>query len=181
MKGSRVAKRYAIALFEGAKEKGLLETVEGQMRSLAQAYEEVAEFRQLIESPVIAIPEKTKAIKTLFEDRLHPFVVNFLELLIQKNREVLLPSVIEYFYELLDEYRGIVRGTVYAAVEMTEQQLQALNERLNEITGKTVVLIQKVDASLLGGFVVQIKDRVIDNSIRHQLEKLKEQLVEASL
>jgi len=86
-----------------------------------------------------------------------------------------------YYRDLLDEERGIVRGTVFTVVEMTDEQLKALNQKLNRMVGKTVVLTQKVDASLVGGFIVQIKDTVIDNSIRHQLEKLKERLVEASL
>ncbi len=181
MKGSRVAKRYAIALFEGAKEQQLLETVEEQLKVLDTTYEEVEAFRQLIDSPVISNEEKLKVADQLFAKKLHPFVLNFLKLLIRKNREMLLPGIVDYFNELLDEHRGILRGVVYTVVPMTDEQLNALNERLNAMTGKTVVLTQQVDASLIGGFVVQIKDMVIDNSIRHQLEKLKERLVEASV
>ncbi len=181
MKGSRVAKRYAIALFEGAKEQQLLETVEEQLEVLDTTYEEVEAFRQLIDSPVISNEEKLKVADQLFAKKLHPFVLNFLKLLIRKNREMLLPGIVDYFNELLDEHRGILRGVVYSVVPMTDEQLNALNERLNAMTGKTVVLTQQVDASLIGGFVVQIKDMVIDNSIRHQLEKLKERLVEASV
>ncbi len=181
MKGSRVAKRYAIALFEGAKEQQLLETVEEQLKVLDATYEEVEAFRQLIDSPVISNEEKLKVADQLFAKKLHPFVLNFLKLLIRKNREMLLPGIVDYFNELLDEHRGILRGVVYTVVPMTDEQLNALNERLNAMTGKTVVLTQQVDASLIGGFVVQIKDMVIDNSIRHQLEKLKERLVEASV
>jgi len=181
VKGSRVAKRYATALFEGAKEQQLLDTVEKEVDVLDKTYREVAEFRQLIDSPVISNKEKLKAVDALFAQKLHPFVLNFLKLLIRKNRETLLPEIVSYYRDLLDEERGIVRGTVYTVVEMTDEQLNALNEKLNQMIGKTVVLTQQVDASLVGGFVVQIKDTVIDNSIRHQLEKLKERLVEASL
>ena len=181
MKGNRVAKRYAIALFEGAKEQQLLETVEEQVKILDSTYRSVEAFRQLIDSPVISNEEKLKIADQLFAKKLHPFVLNFLKLLIRKNREMLLPGIVAYFSELLDEHRGILRGVVYTVVPMTDKQLQALNERLNAMTGKTVILTQQVDASLIGGFVVQIKDMVIDNSIRHQLEKLKERLVEASL
>jgi len=181
VKGSRVAKRYAIALFEGAKEQQLLETVEEQVKILDSTYRSVEAFRQLIDSPVISNEEKLKIADQLFAKKLHPFVLNFLKLLIRKNREMLLPGIVAYFSELLDEHRGILRGVVYTVVPMTDKQLQALNERLNAMTGKTVILTQQVDASLIGGFVVQIKDMVIDNSIRHQLEKLKERLVEASL
>ncbi len=181
MKGSRVAKRYAAALFEGAKDQKLLETVEKELDFLNKTYYEEKTFRQLIDSPVISNAEKIKAIQALFGEKLHPYVLNFLILLIRKNRESLLPGIVAYYGEFLDEYRGIVRGTVYTVVEMTSEQLKALNEKLNNMTGKTVVLTQKVDTSLVGGFIVQIKDTVIDNSLRHQLEKLKERLVEASL
>ncbi len=181
MKGSRVAKRYAIALFEGAKEQQLLDTVAEHLRVLETTYHEVETFQQLIDSPVISNEEKLKVVDQLFAQKLHPFVLNFLKLLIRKNREMLLPAMVEYFNELLDEHRGILRGVVYTVVAMTDEQLQALNQRLNAMTGKTVVLTQQIDTSLIGGFVVQIKDMVIDNSIRHQLEKLKERLVETSV
>ncbi len=177
MIGTRVTRRYAKALFELAEEQKLLPEVEHDLISIKRISESSEEFGLILESPVIDVAEKKAVFARLFKDSVHPVTYRFLELLIEKNREDLLPVIIDRFLNLLDEARGIVRGQLFTAYPFTEQQLTALTRRLNKITGKEVVLHQSVKPELLGGFVIQMNDTVIDTSLKNQLNKLRERLV----
>lgn len=175
---SRVAKRYALALFQAAREKGALEAVEADLNLLKAEYEAVEAFRRLIDSPVIENQAKQEAFRRAFSGKIGELAMNFMLLLIAKNRESYFLPVIHHFRELLDAHRGILRGEVLAPVTLSDEQLKRLKAQLDARTGKNVILTQRVDPSLLGGFVVRIRDTIIDTSLRHQLERLKQRLIE---
>ena len=179
MTGSRVAKRYARALFETALGKKLLEAVEADLAALSKSYRESSEFRELIDSPVISSQAKQKVFTALFKNRLQELTLRFVILLIAKNREVVLMQIIADFGELLDQHRGILRGSVSSVVPLSAEQLKSLGSRLDKMTGKKVMVQQHLDETLLGGFVVKLQDRVWDASLRNRLEKLRQSLIES--
>ena len=108
-----------------------------------------------------------------------PVTINFVQLLIHNGREHLLPEVMGFFEEILDDHLGIIRGEVHSVVPLTDVQLNELKGKLNKMTGKNILLTQTRDKKLLGGFVVKINDRVIDASLRNQLSKMSEYLIDA--
>lgn len=175
---SRIARRYARALFDLAIERNQLKAVEDDLAVLKPEYETVKEFRHLIDSPIITSEIKQRTFSALYKKRLHPLTFNFVMLLFSKNREAQLANVIAEFNDLLDEHRGIVRGEVCSVVPLSVAQLKALKARLDRITGKDVVLSQQLDEHLLGGFVVKVKDKVYDASLRHQLMALRASFVQ---
>ena len=177
MIGTRVTRRYAKALFELAEEQNLLARVEKDLNSVKRICDFSREFDMILESPVIDVAEKKEVFSRLFKERVHPVTFRFLELLVEKNRENLLPVIVDRFLNLLDESRGIVRGQLITAHPFTEEQLAALKKRLNLITGKEVILHQKVKPDILGGFIIQMNDTVIDSSLKNQLNKLRDRLV----
>ena len=177
---SRVAKRYALALFEAALAAQKLEVVESDIHLIEQEYRQIAALRKLIDSPVVSNAVKRSVVTELFRDRVDAITFEMLILLIEKNRENYLPGVITYFRELLDEHRGILRADLYSVIPLSESQRRNLKKRLDALTGKNVILTQHIDPSLLGGFRIRIKDTVFDSSLKHQLEKLRESLVRAS-
>lgn len=176
---SRVARRYAQALFEVAVEKNQLTSIENDFALLKKDYRDVEDFRTLMISPVISNQDKQKAFTALYQKRLQTLTFDFVSLLIAKNREGLLEQVFEELADLLDEHRGIVRGDVYSVVPFSAAQLARLKKHLDQSTQKNVVLTQHIDASLLGGFVVKIDDLVYDTSLRNQLSSLRETLVQS--
>lgn len=179
MKRSRVAKRYAQALFETAKDQNALEQVQEDVATLQKEYEEVEEFKHLIDSPVISNEVKLKTFSSLFQERLHPITFRFITLLINKNREGLLPAVATHFHELLDEYQGVVRGVVETVLPLSDEQLNKLQAQLHTRIGKDVLLSQRVDKNLLGGLRVVVQDLVFDASLRQQLNKIKLRISES--
>lgn len=178
MISSRVPKRYALALFKEGKEKNKLDTLKEDLSQLSKIYEESLGFRKLIHSPVVPAKVKKEAFTDIFKNTLSNITFNFLALLISAGRENLLMDIIEYFGQTLDDFNGIVRGEVFSVVPLSEEEIKELKINLDKMTGKNVVLKQSRDESLLGGFIVKIKDRVFDASLRNQLDRMGEYLVD---
>ncbi len=174
---SRATIRYAKALFELAREAKKLETIHSDLITIRQALEKSPDLQQVLDSPIIPKQEKADLLDQLFREQVDEHTMRFLQLLVEKNRESLLLFIIGRFQELLDEYRGIVRATLITAHPFDSDQKQALKKRLDRITGKDVQLKEVVEPDLLGGFVVRIKDTIIDVSLKNQLLKLRERLV----
>jgi len=164
-------------LFELAREENLLQQVEKDLSALDQYLIASDEFENLLASPVVHANQKREVFDDLFGKRFHTKTMDFIRLLLEKNRESLLPEIIEYFLQLLDEQNGIIRGQLLTAYPFSDAQLELLNKHLNQVTAKKVILTQYVDKNLLGGFIVRMDDTVIDSSLKNQLLKLRENLL----
>jgi F-type H+-transporting ATPase subunit delta len=110
-----------------------------------------------------------------------PVVVEFLELLLKKGRFGLLHAAAERYRELLEEERGIVRAKAVTAVRLTDLERVKLVEKLQIVTGKTVLMSETVDPAVLGGVLVQVGGKIIDGSVRSALRDLREALLAAPL
>lgn len=174
---NRVAKRYTKALFELAQEKSILPQIEKDMQLIGQIIDDSPEFREFLSNPLIAEGEKQHIIKELLGKRVHELTLEFLQLLAQKRRIAILPAVVEQFRRMLLDYQNILEGELISAVPLEKKQFEAIKKRLEEMLGQTVLLQPKVQPEIIGGFVVRVEDMVIDNSIRLQLQKLREKLV----
>jgi F-type H+-transporting ATPase subunit delta len=177
---SRVVKRYAKALFEAGLETKKLESIDRDIETLQSYYEEVEEFRNLIQSPTIQDQTKQKYFQSIFKDEIDPITLSFMSLLFMKSREYLLIEILHTYRQLVDLHRGIVRGEVHSVISLNEKEMNNLKLKLDQITKKNVVLTQYEDKSLLGGFLVKINDQVIDSSLKSQLEKLHRRLIQVS-
>jgi len=175
--GSRVTRRYAKALFELAQEQQILEAVEADMTSIRSMIEKSKEISVLLQSPVIQAQEKRHVFAEIFKGKIHHLSYDFLNLLLDKGREELLPDIIIYFMKYIDESKGILRGELRAAYPLSSEQKKSLKNQLDRITGKNVVMKEQIDSTLIGGFVIRMEDTVIDTSIKNQLDKLRETLM----
>jgi F-type H+-transporting ATPase subunit delta len=175
--GSRVTKRYAKALFEAAQESKQIEQIEEDLIFVKETIEKSDDFSRFLISPVIQSAEKRKIFAQLFEQKLQKLALEFLNLLLDKGREKMLPDIILNFLRLIDDSRGVLRGQLFTAHNFSETQIQSLKKRLDKITGKKVILAEQVDPSLIGGFVVRLDDTVIDTSIKNQLVKMREYMI----
>ncbi|HSQ76609.1 MAG TPA: ATP synthase F1 subunit delta [Bacteroidota bacterium] len=174
MRSQRVARRYAQALMSTAEELRLLDAIAADVETIGTTVRSSRELRLFLNSPVVSIPRKKTALHELFGNRISPATLSFLDLLVRKQRETLLPEILEQFAALRDEQKGIVDAHVATAVELTPQQLRALQIELERQTGKHVRLNVTADSSIRGGLVIRIGDTVLDASLTHQLERLRE-------
>jgi len=179
MTPSGVARRYAHALFQVALEEGATDTVGAELASLEKLRVEDPSFLEFLVSPEVATGRKTEFIDTVFGARLSEQTVRFLHLLVEKKRIEGLPEACREFARLGEEHRGLVRAQVRTAVALSSEQESRLKRDLDRLTGKQVLIEKVVDPALLGGIVVNLGNRVIDQSLRRGLRRMRERLLQA--
>ncbi len=178
---SRVAIRYASALFAETSQSNTLETTMSDVRGLRKMLAESRDFALFVESPIIKASQKSTALKVIAEkSQLAPTTINFLELLIQKSRINELSAVLASFETLYNERQGLILIEVTSAVELDAAQQEKLTKKIEEYTGKKPVASYNVNPALVGGFTVKIGDSMVDNSIKRQLEVLKKRLMQGA-
>jgi F-type H+-transporting ATPase subunit delta len=172
---------YAEALFEAAKERDELEAVLEDLRDFVAALDESEELRLFFYGGQIPEREKRKAIDALTEG-MSLSTRNFLKLLSDNGREEILYEVLLRYEELVKEHLGRIEVEVTTAVELSDEALDRLKERLGRILeGREVILETRVDPDLLGGAVFRFGGRMMDGSIRGRLESLRETMLERSV
>lgn len=171
------AARYARAGFELARDRSELDDWERDLRALAGALAlpEALAFVTGHRAP----PEAKEQLLQRVLGQPAPLVWNLVRLLSSKGRLELLPQIEERFRTLLDEERGIAHAQVLTAVPMSDDERQALAQRLSQLTGKQVEVQAFVEPEILGGLVARIGDRLVDGSARTRLLALKRQLAGA--
>lgn len=170
---SGVARRYASALFDLAKEADTIEAVTADMATVQTMLDESADFRRLVRSPVYSTEEQVKALSAVFEKAgIGGLVANFFKLVARNRRLFAAPAMLAAYRSLEAAHRGEVVADVTSAEPLTDAQLERLEEALAETGGRHVRLVTKVDPALIGGLVVKLGSRMIDTSLRTKLNGL---------
>ena len=177
MRDTRVAKRYAAALFGIAQRDGILESVAQDLTLISRFIAEVPYLRAVLMQPLVSDARKYKVAGDAFGDRVTATSLNFLKLLIRKRREDLIEECVREFRARLADYTNTVDAHAATAVPLTAAQQERLTQSLERLTGKTVRLTADVDPEMLGGVIVRIGDTVIDGSLRGRLRRLERQLL----
>lgn len=165
--------RYASALYAFAEETGALDQVAGEIESLGKLIEESADFRRLIETPLIDAAQQRKAALAALEAQgFSTAVRNFVGVVAANRRLSALPRFVSAFAALLAARRGVVTAEVATAHPLTDLQRTQLSARLTEAGYPNVRLAERVDPSLLGGLVLKIGARLYDTSLRSRLQRL---------
>ena len=172
---------YAGALFEAARERGELEEVLSDLREFVAALHESEELRLFYYGGQIPERQKRMAIDGLTEG-MKTLTTNFLKVLVDNGREEILEEVLGRYEQLVKEHLGRIEVGVTTAVELSQNQLDRVKERLGSVLeGREVILETNVDPELIGGAVFQFGGRMMDGSIRGRLESLREEMLERSV
>lgn len=171
-----VSKVYAEALFDVAIETGQLDLIELQLQSVCQLFSENPEYYELYRAPNIALDERKAILEQSFSGKIAPELMNFLKLLLDKSRGFYILQIGEEFQQMVEVHKGIIKGVVHVTCTLTDDQIKRLESKLSESTGKQVILTQKIDPEIIGGLVVHLGDKVIDNSLKKKLDDMKEDL-----
>jgi F-type H+-transporting ATPase subunit delta len=176
MLGGAVAKRYADALFSIAKDRNVIETVESDLQTVLTALDEHPQLKRILQHPAINADVKKQQVLEVFGQALSQVSLNFLQLLLDRRRENQLPFIFEEFVRLANDHRGQVKAHVETAVPMSEDELKVLGEKLGAACGKKLDLTSSVNSELIAGARLKVGDRVIDASVKGQLDRFSQNL-----
>lgn len=179
LKGA-VAGRYAEALYEIAVANKIVDKLEEELRAVISLLEAEPNLKKVLYHPRITAAEKKDVLKALLEGKISEVAMNFLYLVIDRQREAYLADMVEVFVDYANKARNIVDVEVTSAVELNKDDRKRLVKALGKMTGKQVRVNYSVDPSLLGGIVARIGDKVIDGSVKARLQSLKEHLRQIS-
>ncbi len=177
MKGSaamaKVIEPYTEALMSLAQSQNLVdqfgENAEGVLAVMAES-EELSTF---LGSPVYEANQKKAVLKQIFENQVHGLFLNFLLLLVDRQRVPFLPGICKRYRELLRDLNQVALAEVTSAVELTEEQRQAVCDRVKSMTNSQSVEIEtSIDPDLIGGVIIQVGSQVVDASLRGQLRRI---------
>lgn len=180
MATSRVAQRYAKALMDLAKEEGSFDAVVEDVLTIGGAMDGSPDLLNMLRSPIVDDRRKEKILREVFNGKVGPLVERFITLLTLKGRSGDIPGMVTAFKHLLDVERNIVNAVVTTAVELPPAQRRGLEERISALSGHGIRATYVVDPSIIGGFRARFEDRMIDASVRHQLERLRVSLTEGT-
>lgn len=175
-RGTVVAKRYAKALFDLAREQNAVGEVETQLNLLVNAIDHDGDFRAFLAAPGIPAAKKIEAVKASFAGQLLPIVLNTVGLLVERGRHNDLPGVLNAYLTIAGDALGRVDAYVTSAQPMTLGDKDKLANKFGALLSKTVRVHNETDASLLGGLTVRIGDTLYDGSLRNKLERLEKAL-----
>lgn len=173
MASTRAAQRYAKALLNLATEKNKVDAVQKDMKLIGNTIQENRELRNVLKSPVIT-PEKKQGVLQAIFSKISPLTTNLFSVLARNNRIEALEKVVESFISLYNEVNNIKMAHVTSAIELTPVVEEKLLKKISALTHSKITLINTVDASLLGGFILRIGDMQYDASISGKLNSLNQ-------
>ena len=175
---SAAAKRYAKAVFDLASESGELDNVTSEFRALGALVDGNAELKLALSNPMVD-PAERKALMKAILDRAGASALtkNAVLLITDHRRSDVLPQIAADLARLSDEKAGRIQAEVTSAAALSEPQYQRVSASLEKLTGRKISLARKVDASLIGGVVVRVGDRVFDGSVATRLRELRTALL----
>lgn len=176
-----VSKRYAYALFEAGLELNKLNDFKENLMDIVNILEKEPQLKIILSHPKISKDEKKDILSSLFEGKVSQEVLNFLYILVDKRREGYLIDISKYFEELFNEHENIIEVTAITAVPMENKIIKKLTTVLTNKMNKTVKLKNVVDKEVIGGVLLKIENKVVDGTIKGQLNKMEKAIKNVSL
>ncbi len=173
-----VAKTYAESLFEVGVEEDSLDTLLEELEFIVKVFKQSPDFFELFKTPRINIDERKGVIQQTFGDKISKTMLNFLKILLDKKRTSAIFDIKNEFKTLVYKHNDIIEATVVSAVQLEDSQLEKLTQRLIKSTGSKIIINNRVDESLIGGVVLKLGDKVVDDSIKSRLKSIKEELAQ---
>ena len=170
------ARRYAQALFLIAEENGDQDQWLADLEVLASSSRN-PDFIAFIDSPKIENVKKIKLIKEAFSKSISDLALNLVSLLATRNYVASLSSIADAFQELVDSEKGVERAEIVSAVKLTDGQEKGVVDKLTQMVGKELSVTTYVDESILGGYLARVGDRLLDGSVKTQLEDMRRELI----
>ncbi len=172
----RIASRYAKSLIGLATERGNLDQIYSDVQSIYDTCQSSSDLLSMLNSPLVKSETKTNVLGLVFKNS-DQLTKAFLLKVVEARREKFLPEIANQFIEIYNHQKGIARATVTAAVNLDEKSVEQIKTYISKKINKPQIqLTVKTDAGIIGGFVINYEDKLLDLSIKNELNKLKQQL-----
>jgi F-type H+-transporting ATPase subunit delta len=164
---------YVEALLSLAKAHNLTEEFGTQTKAILDALAGSPDLVEFLNSPVVKAADKKAVLQKVVGDSLHPFMLNFLMLLVDRNRMFCLAGICEQYQAALRKLKGIVLAEVTSAVALSDEQTATVRDKVKAMTGANdVELATTIDPSILGGVIIKVGSQLLDSSLRSQLRRI---------
>jgi F-type H+-transporting ATPase subunit delta len=174
---AKIASPYARALFDFSVEKNIMHQITADFQNLEIFLNESSELTEYLSNPIVSKAAKQAVLTKILEPQLNAETFKFLMVLVKRDRINLLKSVISKYLELVYETASIKTIEVVTAFAFSNSQKNALIQKLKELTNaREIKLVVTVEPSLIGGFLIKTESKVIDFTIKNQLEQLAKHL-----
>lgn len=172
-----ISSRYAESLFELAKDEGTIETYCQDMVKVQEVFSSDSSFVQFFSHVAIEDEIKINLLDKSFHGQISEYVLNFLKLLVKKRRIRHILDICKHFQSLCNDYFGIKVGKVYSAYQLTEEEINKIENAISTKESKKIQLKLVIDETLIGGIKVEIDNHIYDDSLSSKLESLKNELL----
>lgn len=177
-KNTLIAERYSDALVELAKEGKLTyDKISQDLNLINSVLTQSNDLYEFLINPIISIEDKKHIIEKVFTDEIDGLIINFLKVLVDKDRFTVFNEVLESFNKSMDDVNNISRIKVVSAVEISEDAKNKLKKKLEEKLKKNVILDLDIDSNIIAGLIIKIGDNIIDTSLKHKLEDLSKNIM----
>lgn len=171
-----ISSRYAESLFELAQEENAIQTYQKDMLKIQEVFQDES-FVRFFSHVAMQDDIKISILKKSFQNQISDYVLNFLLLLVKKRRMRYILGICDHFQTLCNDYFGIKVGKVYTAYQLSDKDIQKIENAVSQKEGKKVKLHMIIDESLIGGIRVDIDNHIYDDSLSYKLESLKKELL----
>lgn len=172
-------RRYALALYEVAEEKGKVQEYLNDLREICDLIDNNKNFYEVVKHPQISTKQKKKTFINIFKGNIDEELLSFLLILIEKDRILFLREKLNEMEKIDLERKNTYRGIVKTTEPLSEEQYNNLITKLEKKYNKKIILQQVIDSSILGGIYVRVNNEVMDGTVKLRLEELKKLMVSA--
>lgn len=173
MKETRVANRYAKALFEMAIEMKLLDRVKKDIDLVFSVCQQNRDFVLMLKSPVIKETKKQNILKDIFAKHLHELTFKFLLLIARNRREQIIMEIAQQFIVIYKEYKNILPTMLTTAIKLDAETRDSIVSLLGERVKAEIELTEQIEEDIIGGFILEFEDNQYDASVLRKIKKLK--------
>ena len=167
---------YGQALYELARDEGLSPRILGELKVLKTSFAQEPGFVQLLASPTVPKQERCQILDSSLRSQVHPYVLNFLKILTEKGYMRYFSDCCDAYTGHFDQDNGILRVTAVTAVALSEGQADRLTQKLTGITGKRIVLKNRIDSTVLGGVRLDYDGQRLDDTVSHRMASIRDLL-----
>jgi F-type H+-transporting ATPase subunit delta len=178
MKEVRVASRYAKSLLGLAKEQNKLDKIYADMQFVKNTIADSRDLLRLLKNPIIKKDKKEKILNIIFAEHIDTLSMMFINIITRKNRESILFDIADAFTHQYKVYNNIVTAEVTTAIPIDEKLRNEIIEQIKKSENGNVEVISKVDESIIGGIIVRVGDKQINESIKYKLNQLRKQFAD---